>query len=333
MRLAYVGAFEHSWSTESHVARDAESLGLTVDRITTTDLAEIEAQAEGADLLICHRTGLPGALTDVWRRLEAHGTRTTSYHLDLYAGLARWVQVATDPFWRTGTVFTADGDPTTTQALADLGINHRWLPAAVVSDETEPGVWRDEYDYDVVFVGAERYPHPEWPWRAELIAGLKQRYGSRFKVFGHHPPTRDGDLNDLYATARVVVGDTLCLPGHRNYTSDRIFETLGRGGTLVYPRIEGLDILGFHEREHYLGYDIGDLNSVAQAIDWFLDDRDAAAAMAIVGRQLVRERHTYRHRIVEMLQTFDSRTSERIGGNESYTTGDIDRVRSQLANA
>lgn len=300
MKVAYLGAFAHSWSTEEHVARDAESLGITVDRIRLDELDELETRASEADLLVCHATGLAPSLENVWRRLEARGVKTASYHLDLYRGLRRWSQVHTDPFWRTGTVFTADGDPDTTAALAQLGINHRWLPAAVVSDETHAGRFRPEYDYDVVFVGAEHYPHPEWPWRERLVAGLRERYGTRFKLFGHHPPTRGRNLNDLYSTARVVVGDTLALPGCRNFTSDRLFETVGRGGSLVYPELDGLDLLGFSD-EHVAFHQPCDLPDTIEHVDALLADPERARHIAQQGREFVRSHHTYRNRVEHLL--------------------------------
>lgn len=300
MRIAYLGAFTHSWSTEQHVAQDAETLGHHVTRITATKPSQIQAQAEAADILVCHRTGLDPSCGFVWQLLETAGTKTCSYHLDLYIGLKRATQVASDPFWRTSTVFTADGDPYTAQTLRDVGVNHKYLPAAVCSSETQPGEWRDEFDHDVVFVGSKRY-HPEHPWRGELLDHLARRYGPRFRLFDHHPPTRDQDLNDLYATARVVVGDSLCLPGHTRYFSDRIFETLGRGGALAFPYIRGLDELGFRDRDHVRYYTLGDLDSVDRVVDEMLDHPEESRLMAKRGNRMVAESHTYKHRVRSML--------------------------------
>lgn len=306
MKICYVAAFEHSFATEAHAARDAEALGVTVDRVIETRnadprfLAELEERATGADLLIYQKThGLPAAATDLWARLEAGGTATASYHLDLYIGLRRGRQAFDDPFWRTGTVFTADGDPATTARLAELGINHRWLPAAVVSDETELGQQQERYDHDVVFVGSQRY-HPEWPWRTELLDYLKARYGARFAIYDHHPPTRGQDLNDLYATARVVVGDSLALPGHERYWSDRYYETIGRGGFLVAPHVPGIDE-HFTDWEHLRYYDVGDTASVGALVDHYLDHPKQARAIASRGREHVAAHHTYRNRVAQML--------------------------------
>lgn len=310
MRIAYLARFEHDWSTETHVAREAETLGHTVDRIVVrTDrdfLAELEERASDAELLVCHATGLPAAAVDTWRRLEQRDTRTVSYHLDLYRGLRRERQIGADPFWRTGTVFTADGDPETTAKLAVDGVHHQWLPAAVASDETDRGEWRDEYDHDIVFVGSQHY-HLEWPWRTELLTYLKSRYGERFAIYEHHPPIRGRDLNDLYATARVVVGDTLALPGHRNYWSDRYYETIGRGGFLVAPWVSGIDE-HFTDEQHLRYYPIGDTHRLGQLVDQYLEHPDQARAIADQGQAHVRANHTYKNRIDEMLAHLTVRT-------------------------
>lgn len=314
-RIVYIGNYRHSFCTEVHIARDLESLGHQVDRFQeppggaggTVFLREVEAHcvAEKPDVLLFTRTwGLPRQCTRMWRRLEARGMRTASYHLDLYVGLHRQRGVRTDPFWTTQHVFTPDGDQGSAEWFRRAGINHHWSPAGVVSDECEPGAWRDEYDYDVVFVGSRGY-HNEWPWRQTLLDHVEQRYGQRFRRFGGDTaegPTRGADLNDLYATARVVIGDSLCLPGHRNYWSDRPYETVGRGGYLIMPKVPGLE-QHFTGGEHLDWYDLGDIGSVDRAIDSALDHPTRGQAIARKGQAHVREHHTYRHRLAKALQT------------------------------
>lgn len=299
MRVVHAGDFTQSWHTETHVARELEGLGHEVDRFTGSPRALV-ARCEGADLLLLQANGgLIGDNRDVFRAIEAQGTPTASFHLDLFFGLGRSNRVDVEPMFQVGTVFTADGDPFSRLAFEAKGINHQWLPPAVVSDETERGTWQDRYDYDIVFVGAAGY-HKEHPWRAWLLQELTVRYGDRFRIFDHHPPTRDRDLNDLYATARVVVGDSLCLPGHTNYFSDRYFETIGRGGFLVAPRVPGLEKF-LTNGEHFISYDIGDVDKVCSLIDLFLDEPEARERIRTAGHAHVAAHHTYRHRVAQML--------------------------------
>lgn len=306
--LSGISDFRHPWCSEVHFARDIEALGHTVTQLQEpvggngadrfVRGMERKALRERPDVVFFTRTwGLPKATTQTWRRLEAAGVKTASYHLDLYVGLKREAGLDGDPFWTTQHVFTPDGDPRSAAVFARRGINHHWSPPAVVSDECEPGAWRDTYDYDVVFVGSRGY-HAEWPWRVRLLDWLAKRYGRRFRRFGGdcpEGPTRGADLNDLYATARVVVGDSLCLPGHTLYWSDRFYETVGRGGFLIGPRVPGVEE-HFTDGEHLRLYDYGDLDALGRMIDAALDDQEGRRLIAKAGQEHVRERHTYKIR-------------------------------------
>ena len=184
------------------------------------------------------------------------------------------------------------------------GINHHWLPAACVSDETNSGKFDPTLASDVIFVGKTDGYHESWPWRQKLVDALKRRYGRNFKVYGHGMGMRDQHLNDLYASARIVVGDSLCPPGHANYWSDRYYETIGRGGFLIAPRIPGLEA-HFTEGKHFIGYDIGDMPELYRTIDHWLDPVRVAERNLISeqGRIHVRLEHTYKDRVKQMLDT------------------------------
>lgn len=333
MRVLYLGNYRaraadgRSYNTEEHIARDLEHLGHTVDRmqepsngpdgITGAWLDRLYRRSDGYDLFLWTRTwGLPEAATETWRRMEANGTVTASYHLDLYYGLKRADNVATDPFWTTGHVFTPDGNEAFAGFCEALGINHHWSPPAVVSDECVGemlGEYRPELAHDVVFVGSAGWPtsyHEEWPWRTELLAFLETTYGERFRRYdgltGH--PTRDGgwhngpirghDLNDLYVSAKVVVGDScFAHPGQR-YWSDRPFETYGRGGFLLFPRIDALaEMIG-----PYPSYTLPMTNTdgLVDIIDLMVDFSDDWPGMVC---DRVAKEHTYKQRLAAALGT------------------------------
>lgn len=309
MRVLYVGNFRESYCTEVHLAREMEGLGHSVTCYQEppgggdlSTVAAIEAAAEGHDLVMWTRTwGLPAEATELWRRLEDRGIATASYHLDLYVGLARQRKVTRDPFWTTGVVFTPDGDPGSQAWFEHEGINHVYIPPAVVSDECVPGNYRPELDHDVIFVGSKHY-HPEWKHRPALLAWLEQTYGDRFKRYGGDVQVMRGqDLNDLYASAKVVVGDSLCFPGHTNYWTDRYYETVGRGGFLVAPAIPGLED-HFTDDVHLALYDYWDFDGLGATIDHFLSDPDSRHRIQRTGQAHVRENHTYRERLTFALE-------------------------------
>jgi hypothetical protein len=173
--IAYIGNFTASWCTEVHLAREMRALGHHVQQFQEPHPGEdphrflryVEQwclENRPLALMFTRTWGLPYEATALWRRLEANGTATMSYHLDLYVGLQREAGILNDPFWRTQYVFTPDGDPDSQRFFQEQGINHYWLSPAVVSDEAVHGNYRPSYDYDVVFVGSYGY-HDEWPWR------------------------------------------------------------------------------------------------------------------------------------------------------------------------
>ncbi len=138
-----------------------------------------------------------------------------------------------------------------------------------------------------------------------MIRLLRRRYGdTRFRIFTHTHQIRGQDLCDLYASASVVVGDSLALPGHRDYWSDRFYETTGRGGALLGPYVPGIE-RHLTPGEHFVPYDIGDIDSVFMRVEWMLDNPDKRAAIAEYGNEHTRAHHTYRHRVQEMLDVLE----------------------------
>lgn len=319
MRITYLGNYQHSWCSEVHWTRELEGLGHDVNRVQEPpgggDAAFLgvlreSVEEHGSELLVWTRTwGLPVEAEKLWRELENAGVQTASYHLDLYVGLKREAGLQRDPFWRTGTVFTPDGDATSAEVFRRHGINHVYSAPGVVSDECIPGTFREEYAYDVVFVGSDaRHYHREWRWRGELLDFLRKRYGSRFHRFGNGDEVvRGQDLNDLYASAKVVVGDSLCPPGHVSYWSDRPYETVGRGGFLLMPAVPGLE-QHFTDREHLRFYEYGNLKQVSDLVDCYLHDanEDDRITIAGQGRQHVAAHHTYRQRWQRALEVLET---------------------------
>lgn len=321
LRVLYVGNFSATFCTEVHVAASLAELGCEVVELQEdrTDLATLERETRDADLILYTRT------IGFWRGRPEHlirffdncGVPSASYHLDLYAGLKRGVGLRNDPFWRTRHVFSADGG---SQAFfARHGIEHTWIRPGVYGRECYLAEPSPELACDVLFVGSggrvDGY-HPEWPYRGELVDFLQRRYGSRF----HKRPEPGGcyrghKLNVLYASARVVVGDTLCLGPedareprftHARYSSDRLFETVGRGGFLIYPRMEGMtdELL---DGEHVAYYPFGDFEALAGLIDHYLAHPEERKRIRRAGHERVKAGCTYVHRCREMLDHLAAR--------------------------
>lgn len=328
LRIAYVGNFRHSWCTEVHIAASLESLGHAVHRMqeNVMEWGKLPAQCEalGAQAVFWTRTWPQemAVVEPVLKELEAEGIPTVSYHLDRWHGLNREHQVRDQPFFRTSLVVSPNDDP----RWAEDGVNHFWLPPGVYGPECEPVPANPRrWPFDVVFVGSHPYPHPEWAkYRGDLLATFQKEFRGRFGILPRRGvPVRGKDLQELYATVPVVLGDS-CLAGETyGYWSDRVPETLGRGGLLIHPAVEGM-------AEWYRGqrweHGSGDGNPYAQGTSWPPDSwgdlltyarGDFPAAVGLAkwaltheygpskvranGRSTVLSRDTYAHRMATVL--------------------------------
>lgn len=325
MRIAYVGNFKLPWCTEVHVAESLQTLGhhvLTLQE-NTVNFAALPRllRARRCELLLWTRTWSTPAdvALDALAQLRMSGIPSVSYHLDRWLGLEREYQLESEPFFRTDLVVSPDG--TDEEAWAKRGINHLWLPPGVLERECMP-VAPDpgRFPHEVVFVGTQPYPHPAWaPTRAQMLEGLAARYGDRFHIWpedrGH--PIRGRALATLYASAKVVVGDSCLVPPVSAYWSDRVPETLGRGGFLVHPYVEGID-------EWYPElptFPPGDVGALFELVDrWLHSEDDARREVAERQRQLVLARDTYRHRLATVIEHVEKMTG-RGGGALAHAAG------------
>lgn len=302
MRIAYVSRFAPGWATEQDLARALERAGHRVRRLaeqsSSTWLAELPA---GAELVIwtTARQAPAEEAAEGLHRLRGK-VPVVGYHLDRWWGLRRQREVERDPFFHCDLLVTADGGHDAEWASA--GIAHRWLPPAVDAEEARlEGRFDPQLAVDVAFVGSWRRYLPDWPHRLELVQKLRSWLGPRFGTWPDHlGPVRGQRLADLYASARVVVGDS-CLAGGGRYWSDRIPETLGRGGFLLHPEVEGLGE-HFKADEHLATWPAGDWPALQGALErWLLDDA-GRAAVAMAGRAHVLEHHTYDVRARQLLE-------------------------------
>lgn len=307
MRVAFLGNFKVPYTSENdYLWTMRERLGFDVVTLQEGEITagEIEAAATSADVFLwvhTHGWETPG-MGDVLDRLDARGVITAGYHLDLYMGLQRWQGYTAHDYFRVRHFFTVD------KLMADwLNANtptagHFLRPGVVERDcYAEPA----DLTHGIVFVGCRRY-HPEWPYREKLVGWLHSAYGDRFEHWGPHGKglVRGADLNRLYASTKVVVGDTLC-PGfdYPYYQSDRAYETLGRGGFLVHPRIAGMEL---EDGKHLALYDYGDFDGLRATIDHYLAADEEREAIRRQGHTKVKADCTYTHRLRSLFDTLEA---------------------------
>jgi hypothetical protein len=182
---------------------------------------------------------------------------------------------------------------------ADDDNQGHFVPAGVYDKECyiHPDYDRQEFDHDVIFVGSKGY-HPEYPYRPQLIDFLRASYSSKFLHVGGDGDTgtvRGDALNRIYARSKVAVGDSLNIGfNYPYYTSDRLFESTGRGGFTIYPDIHGLE--SYFNPDEVVFYPHGDLDALKRAIDQYLKDDKERELIRKRGHERTKRDHTYVNR-------------------------------------
>jgi hypothetical protein len=317
--IGNVGRGSAPHSTENHVARALEANGHEVVRINEhgfhwTHGATIPDDTDFVLWTHTHSFAPPRTHRRqivFLRVMRDRGIPVVSYHLDRWWDLAREHQVAEEPFFRTDLVCTADGG--NQNRFEAAGVNHVWFPPGVSEPECALGVPRRALASDVAFVGSWMGGyHPEHEHRSALVNWLRDTYGSRCRFWPvpGEPPIRGDALRDLYASAKVVVGDS-CFAGDPRgvrYCSDRIPETIGRGGFLIHPEVPGVtDGTLYEPGRHLLTWPAGDWNRLGAQIDGALADPDRRRVIARAGREHVLAHHTYEVRMRQLIDLMRDR--------------------------
>lgn len=309
-RICYIGNFVPEYSTENDVRKSFEYLGHEVIQLQENRLPPSSAiKLEGLDLVLITSTWDNAIDLKQWiefvKECADMNILTTTLHLDTFWSTSRggrkwWL----NPMFHTAYIFTADGDYQ--DKWKAFGKNHIWLPPAVRHDACHFGKFRKEYECDVAFVGSNGvgYHEKEWPYRKELLHNLRRickKNNWTFKNPGGDDPkiSRGEDLNDFYASAKVVVGDSLCLKKENSrYWSDRVPETTGRGGFLIMPNINKL-------QDFWPGlfmYDWGNWEQLEHSIKLNLEDEEGRRKINKLLQEDTAKNHTYVNRVQTILK-------------------------------
>lgn len=299
MRVAQVGNFGPAHSTENELRKALEHLAHDVTLYQENDggaFLRLADRIREYDWVLWTRTGWDPPVPDdeQYRMMLAAsraGVPVIGYHLDRWWGLRREHLVREVPFFRADLVITADGGHD--EEFASEGVNHLWMPPGVSAEECQPGMYRPELASDVAFVGSWRPGyHREWTHRPELVQWLQDNLGERCQFWPRvgQPAVRGGALRDLYASVKVVVGDSCLVNQDRGrYWSDRVPETTGRGGFLLHPAVEGLG----EAHPHVVQWQAGDWRALMDELVYWLGEDEERQGMAQVQRAETLELHTY----------------------------------------
>jgi hypothetical protein len=322
MRIVYVGNFEPEWSTENDVRKAFEYLGHEVIQVQESDplaLQKLHALLNLAvqfDMFLITSTwdealDLRGML-DFYKQCADKGIPTVTYHLDVFWGSDRgdrrwWL----NPMFRTAYVFTASND--WQKEWHSVGVNHQWLRPAVRHDAAHFGTFREEYACDVAFLGSNGigYHESAWPYRKQLVDFLRDmcaRNGWTWRNPGGEldkpnagKVERGEDRNDFYASAKVTVGDSLCLKYENSqYCSDRVYEATGCGGFLIMPQ---LDFLEKDFNGSLPMYPWGNFEALEKLVRYYLAaDDDYRREIVKTNQAISAKDHTYVNRVQTIME-------------------------------
>lgn len=318
MQIAYLGNFTPQYSTENEYLDAFVRDGHTVGEIQEGDPAALKTFIDTIghwDMVVWTRTrdlaerngaALQWQLAAACRKANVP---LVGLHLDIWWGLPRQEQIDTDPYFQAVNImFTADGDPYHQQLWANRDILHRWLLPGISERWVGVGTPQPHFASDIAFVGSwQGGYHPEAEHRHQLVKFLQDNYPKQVRFWPEpgRPAIRGRELNDLYASARIVVGDSCVLPGRSHYCSDRIPETLGRGGPLLHPKVDGINA---KQGDAFFGmptWTAGDWEQLKEAIDDELEDPIYDYAWRDVWAETIRAKHTYTVRVRELIDMLE----------------------------
>lgn len=321
MRIAYAGNRKNkasdgkSFNTENHIALSLEKLGHEVDFIQEDEIevGKLRERVGDVDLFLWTRTwkesdGVGYVSDKDLQSIKDAGIPTASFHLDKYAGIKRDGGIGEDTFWKTDYVFSPEGSVESQRIFKKHGINQIYSPPAVFEDECYIAEPVDKFKHDIVFVGGGvEYMHPEWTYRGKLATWLQETYGDRFVKYGGAQPTiRGEELNQLYASSKIVIGDSLCKDFIDSYYySDRAFEVTGRGGFMIAPYIPGITD-HFVDRKESVFYAFDNFVQLKNLIDYYLEHDDEREAIRKAGHERTKRENTYTQRCQTMLDVIQS---------------------------
>lgn len=284
-RITFIGKFTHLHD-EEYIARSFEDLGCQVDRLPAhvkdVELAEF-IRVHRPNILLYTKYDISPQIQKV---CQAIGTKTVCWLFDLYFDYTREYQVKNKPFFKSDYVFTTDG-----------GHDHRWLELGINHHCVRQGIYAKECyklepnpDIDVAFIGCES---PVYPERTETMNWLAKNYNFRWYGRKDTNEVRGEKLNILFAHTKVVVGDSFPSP---RYWSNRVVETLGRGGFLIHREVEGIK----EEYPDLVTYD-GTKEDLKQKIDYYLTNEKERLAIVKKNLELVKSSYTMTHKCQELL--------------------------------
>ncbi len=164
--------------------------------------------------------------------------------------------------------------------------NVYYLPVGCVSEIHKK--WDMEKVYDLCFIGTiDSTLHPQ---RVEML----NRLSNKFNIYIDQKYL--DEMAQVFSKSKIVFNKSTI-----NDLNMRVFEALSCGSLLITDRLynNGLEDL-FTDRKHLVIYD--NYEHLEELVDYYLKHDEEREEIARQGREEVLARHTYKHRMKELLE-------------------------------
>tara|TARA_R100001015_G_C4633618_1_gene198862 strand:- start:4378 stop:5343 length:966 start_codon:yes stop_codon:yes gene_type:complete len=320
MKIAFIAKFSKIYDEEGK-ALSLERLGHTVYRFNETTFNQDPLTNNinsllslTPDVVIFTKLRVPNA-GDVIKILKENNILTVSWFPDY---CFKWNQGLLQnnescPISNADLLLIPDG--INEDLFNKLNIEKHCVRQDIYDEFCYRGTPIDNLNKDILFVGTTE--HAIYEHRRPLINFLKNTYGDKFLHLGgsNSDEVRNRDLNDIIASVKVVIGDSLYNP---YYWSNRIYETIGRGGFMLHSYTEGIDE-EYKVGEHFDTYhtygenkwgrniDFDDLKS---KIDFYLKNDEKRLSIINKGMEYTKQHHTLLNRSKQVIDIIKRKNNE-----------------------
>lgn len=285
--IVYIGKFVNMYD-EEYIARSFESIGCKIIRVDQTtyygDIMNI-LEIEKPNYLLFHKWNMTRSIYETIKRLNI---KTICWLFDLYWGYHREYLIQSSSFFRADYLFTTDAGHDSD--WEKIGLNHKCIRQGIYKEDCYISPVTD-CENDIVFVGSD---NPIYPERKECLKYLNKYL--KFKWFGkiNTNDVRGKQLNELFSKSKIVVGDSYPSPF---YWSNRVVETLGRGGFLIHQETEGLK----DEYPNIVTYEKNNWIDLRNKIEYYMIHEDQRLEIIKKNFNLVKRKYTMDKKCRELL--------------------------------
>jgi hypothetical protein len=296
MIIHYISFHEFPWRNERNVADALAWHGYEVQCYQVTDPRD-RPGCNGAppvkpgDVVL---TSVPQSFPVAeLKRYKDAGARLVCWYFDWLWGLQNRDAEYTPRLLLMDAVFGTDGFDDAEYVKRGI-TNRQWLPQAAMPEDRLRPVDAGTPRHDVVFMG-----HLWLPERKEMA----RRLNAKFNFANYGNCSSDGrrvwgrEMVNICQNSAIMVGTNYRndVPG---YWSDRCYVVMGAGGFYLGQYVPGLDRT-FKDGVHCGFFDGFDDMEVKVA--WWLKHDAERRACQKRGHALIHEKHTYTHRVGELL--------------------------------